>query len=456
MSKNKKLTMYIVFVALQYLILFVIPMISVDELWNFNMGRQIANGLVPYKDISMLQSPLSFYIEALLIKITDTMFIMRILSYIVHVAIASIIVYRAVQSNISHLWIILFNIVQLFQLVVNISYDYNMLILLFMLVACELRFRYGGNKNSKYNFIEPLIIGLLPLIKQSTGIVVLATYIIIDIIKTKKVKKSLISIVPGTLYFVYLELSGNLSYFLEYAVTGTKYFVKYSMIENINSIIICYILVISGLVFKVVSNIMENKDNNTYYFMFIAYSIMNMYPSFDAYHCKYIITALIYMYICSVHKKEERKINIAIPIVVHAVVLELLVFIGSNFISNSTFDKNYGVFINNDTYRIIQEVNSYIKEKNSEGKEVYIASYSAASFTVGVDRYIKNWDMLLMGNLGETTVDELLDIPDGSIILVSNSRSIVNGQDHVELIQTVKERYNKVDSIACFDAYLKE
>lgn len=31
---------------------------NLDEIWNFNFARNIANGLIPYKDLNMLQTPL--------------------------------------------------------------------------------------------------------------------------------------------------------------------------------------------------------------------------------------------------------------------------------------------------------------------------------------------------------------------------------------------------------------
>ena len=31
---------------------------NLDEIWNFNYARNIANGLIPYKDFNMLQTPL--------------------------------------------------------------------------------------------------------------------------------------------------------------------------------------------------------------------------------------------------------------------------------------------------------------------------------------------------------------------------------------------------------------
>ncbi len=42
---------------------------NLDEIWIFNIGRCISNGLLPYKDISMIVTPLYFFICAGLFKI---------------------------------------------------------------------------------------------------------------------------------------------------------------------------------------------------------------------------------------------------------------------------------------------------------------------------------------------------------------------------------------------------
>ena len=36
---------------------------NLDEIWNFNFARNIANGLIPYKDFNMLQTPLLPFIH---------------------------------------------------------------------------------------------------------------------------------------------------------------------------------------------------------------------------------------------------------------------------------------------------------------------------------------------------------------------------------------------------------
>lgn len=42
---------------------------NLDEIWNYNFAKNIADGLIPYKDFNMLQTPLLPFINGLILKI---------------------------------------------------------------------------------------------------------------------------------------------------------------------------------------------------------------------------------------------------------------------------------------------------------------------------------------------------------------------------------------------------
>ena len=53
---------------------------NLDELWNYNTARCIKNGLIPYKDISMITTPLFPTMFAICLKIFgDNLFVFRII-----------------------------------------------------------------------------------------------------------------------------------------------------------------------------------------------------------------------------------------------------------------------------------------------------------------------------------------------------------------------------------------
>ena len=46
------------------------PLNDLDEIWNYNFARNIANGLVPYKDFNIVVTPLLSIICGIILKIT--------------------------------------------------------------------------------------------------------------------------------------------------------------------------------------------------------------------------------------------------------------------------------------------------------------------------------------------------------------------------------------------------
>ena len=59
------------------------PIADLDELWNYNTARVISEGKIPYKDVSMITTPLLPAINAIFLKIfSNNLLTMRILAII--------------------------------------------------------------------------------------------------------------------------------------------------------------------------------------------------------------------------------------------------------------------------------------------------------------------------------------------------------------------------------------
>ena len=78
----KKENVFLIFLIV-YIFSFIIvkPVSNLDELWNYNMARAISEGLVPYKEVSMVITPLLSFINAIFLLILgNNLIIMRILA----------------------------------------------------------------------------------------------------------------------------------------------------------------------------------------------------------------------------------------------------------------------------------------------------------------------------------------------------------------------------------------
>ena len=85
-SKLKKIIKreYLFFIFL-FLVIFsyivVKEVTDLDEIWNYNCAKQISEGLVPYRDISMIVTPLMPAISGIfLFLFSDSLLMMRILA----------------------------------------------------------------------------------------------------------------------------------------------------------------------------------------------------------------------------------------------------------------------------------------------------------------------------------------------------------------------------------------
>lgn len=151
---------------------------NLDEIWNFNFARNIADGLVPYKDFNIVQMPLVSMICGLFLKIFGTeIIVMRSLAVILMCAIFFIgykVLKKLVPENAAFLVTAIF--LFLFKDVMCIDYNYAVLLIALIMMLIEL----NHNKKDmfeydfKYNFCLGLLGGLAILCKQTTGFAVAA------------------------------------------------------------------------------------------------------------------------------------------------------------------------------------------------------------------------------------------------------------------------------------------
>ena len=82
MKKNNLLVVIFIFITI-FSIIIVKPISDLDEIWNYNTAIVISEGLIPYKDISMITTPLLPMITAVFLKIiANELIVSRIIAAI--------------------------------------------------------------------------------------------------------------------------------------------------------------------------------------------------------------------------------------------------------------------------------------------------------------------------------------------------------------------------------------
>ena len=71
-SMNKKFLIDLLFIFFLFLLFFASiitrDLYNLDEIWNFNFARNVANGLIPYNDFNMVQTSLMAIFNGILLK----------------------------------------------------------------------------------------------------------------------------------------------------------------------------------------------------------------------------------------------------------------------------------------------------------------------------------------------------------------------------------------------------
>ena len=254
---------------------------NLDELWNYNIARCIKNGLIPYKDISMITTPLFPTIVAICLKIFgDNLFVFRIIGAVLFTLIL-IFTYKIFYELLKkeNVAIIVTEIICL-ALYQNFMVDYNFFVLLIALIIEYLDLRIhlekeqvkenskkninkDTNKNSNKNpdkktysciskninlLSKDLLIGILAGLaicsKQTLGFFILLYVLLIDLLFVKNkddwkvylktaINRLIGAFIPLLMFLIFLVVTKSYNDFISYAILGIKTFTNSIPYKNL-------------------------------------------------------------------------------------------------------------------------------------------------------------------------------------------------------------------------------
>jgi hypothetical protein len=139
--RNNIILFLIIMIAIAITI-FPQPLNNLDEIWNFNFAKNIADGRVPYRDFNMLQVPLLHFICAIFLKIFGVeLLVMRILGIILCSAILFVTykILRVLEINKYFSGLSIMAIYFIFYNYFCIDYNYATLLIALIAIYIELR-----------------------------------------------------------------------------------------------------------------------------------------------------------------------------------------------------------------------------------------------------------------------------------------------------------------------------
>ena len=519
---------------------------DLDEIWNYNFAKNIADGLIPYKDFNMLQTPLLPFINGLLLKVFgNELFTMRILATFLISSIFFMFykILKKLNVNIFYNLICIFLLFLLLKDYICIDYNFSILFLILILIYLELNYYLKNNipknslennefknnnlindkiknntnknnliinkkqlKKSNYlffNFLIGFICGCCILLKQSTGIFISLASVLYPILFIKNkinfknyIKISFIKIlgilIPIILLIIYLLINNALYDFIDYTILGIKTFtnsIPYNYLLNSSNLVI-KILSIFTPIFIIFSGIYlwikkEKKLYNIFFYslasLIVIYPISdNIYFLIGIMPLFILFFYLLFEFLKLIINKLDKIIKNKNLIFMHNLITKIKLFFNAflkifiilifiyiiilfNIFINNYFN-NFELKHNINHYKNISISKGLLNKINiidnyilSQNNNVYILDAEAAIHMIPINKYNKNYDMFLKGNLGSQgeigQIELIKNLESGTKILIKNNKYSLNWQTPINVINYIRNNFNKIGEISIFDIY---
>lgn len=496
-----------IFIAVMVFSIIAINLISnLDEIWNYNTARAITQNLIPYKDISMITTPLLPMITALFLKlIANEVIVSRVLASVlwggVLFSIFKILKLLIKEENTCLI------IIALLGLLFRDCYciDYNILSLMFSLIILYIELKNIDKphfENNKTDFLIGILAGLTVCTKQSIGailaIIVVGYKIIfvqnkkefIEYLKTA-FKRIIGILIPMILVFIYLIATNSLQDFINYAVLGISTFsnkIPYAQLMNndkkeiqILSRIMPFILLAMAVLTIVLQNKKKkenigNIDNKILTILIYSLStIIIMYPISDEIHfliastitfigLAYILYLLGIAIYNKINLQSKKKIYKITSLLISIILIAFIAVRGIENITeyikqekNETIEHYKNIQISEYLQERINEIDNFILEQEKENKKVYILDAEAAIYMIPINNYNKDYDMFLKGNIGkdgqEGQIQKIKQKETNEIILIRKRNLQSNWQTPTEVVNYVRENLEFMGEVSIYEVY---
>ena len=239
-------------------------------------------------------------------------------------------------------------------------------------------------------------------------------------------------LLPVLIMFIYLVVNGAIKDFVNYAILGISTFsnkIKYVKLfsnDKIEIRILSVLMPVSIIIMSmilIIANILKKENKNLINLLTIlVYSlsiIIVMYPISDEIHfliggliaiigliyVTFLLCKIIYDKI-KINKKFKiyKLLTSLICVIVFGSILKTML---SNIYDYMKIEKNVeishykNIEVSENLVERIKNMDNYILQKEQEGQKVYILDSDAAIYMIPINKYNKDYDMFLNGNIGK-------------------------------------------------------
>ena len=443
-----------------------------DELWNFQNVYKIYNGYKIYVDANVITSPIFHFIGALVFKIFGAnFFVFRMYALVIYtiffVGIYKLFRSLKIDKKNSFFLLIIFFALQ-YDLVIS-SANYNSFAIMLLVFAVLVVINRENIKH--YVLIESILITLIFLTKQNIGVFYLIGLILYTILNKKELKNTIkiigITGIFGILFVLILYFNNLLEGFISYAILGIKEFDKENKSVDLFMIFAIIVTTLNGLLLiSINSNDKFKKKEerkNINNIACFAYPLLGMtYPIFNISHVKfalsiqYVLLFYILYLLVKGSKIEKNKIKKYIIFILEIFIIGYYSISSITYtikyfrkISNDEYKYNepyYGTIFNDETKEKIKDITEYMQSCDNE---VVCISTDAGLYMIPLKQNNKEFDMLLLGNLGKDgengVIEKIKGFKDKKIILMNKEKN--SWQESDKIIEFVKNNFTKIGEI---------
>lgn len=442
-----------------------------DEIWNFGFVYKMSNGLLPYKDLNIIVTPLFHIIGVVFLKV----FGKSLLSFKIYNIVICLTTYFTMFKIFKNLNIKKENSIIYLLLIFLITSgiadsgaNYNLLAIEFVLITILLVV-----KNKQNYIVYGLLIFATALTKQNIGIYLaigLTGYILvnrIDIIK--KVFKMYITVcLSGIIFLFVLNKIGILYDFYSYTFAGIMEFKNNNFALTIYTSIFLMEILMGMFNLYVINNkkikIDKSIKNNVVNILVISIPMLLVaYPIFNWFHImtSFLIMPLSFIYLLDQTFLKDIITKEKIVMLLLFIFILIKIIVAMNGICDMKIIKDktspyYGILISKKNEENTNKIIQYILQNRENNIDTKILSYDAMTYTILTGDNNKNFDLPFLGNLGKDgengLIEEIKQLRNTKILIKTNEEDVF-WQESKKTREYIKNNYIKEGTIEDFDIY---
>ena len=433
-----------------------LPAGDLDEIWNYNISRAFAMDYVPYRDFSLVQPPLFFFLASLPLRIVRMMIVYRVFEAVGVVAVI-MAVYAFSRLSMSPRKALIPAAAMAF---FADHFTYNSLAFLSVLLFCILTSEKEGKMITLRYFAAGIILVMTALSRQTTGGILILfelAYVSVICFREKRYSKILLmgagAAASCAVFASVLLLTSSFGAFWEYCLLSLFSFGSANASVNYAG---GYLLFMGGVITAgIIVDIMKKRPERLVLILILMTVAIPITEPFQ-----HLVYAFIFALaeVLTIKIPDKRIFGIIVPACAFTVsgVILMITFVLSAGAHPAGEGEVKGIMTDGlfDGYGEIAKKNEAYEK---EGYRVVTISGNAAIVSIMKGTYTPHFDLFLGGNLGlktpEEYVDELL-AEEGTVIVIPRDYDSENWQNPKGIRKRIVNGRVPFDEYGPFEYYM--